>query len=193
MNLRTVLLPVLVIATAAMTSCTSVVCKQPVGEKPVKLDEAAWETPWRTAEGDVVYTRVKDSEKGILEAAWVEVKNREFVTEKHDIHVREAGSWQWCSISGGDDGTFFIGRLSVDDGELLLWLAKPEGFIAPVRAGKLKGTLMKGPNGKESGSVLLDSLSEKDLSAIEKGEIPEVFDWSKPLVLFRMKPAPEKK
>lgn len=193
MNLRTLLLPVLAIAMAALTSCTSVVCKQPVGETPVKLDEAAWDTPWHTADGDVVFTRVKDADKGILEAAWVEVKNREFVTEKHDVHLREAGSWQWCSISGGDDGTFFFGRMSVEDGQLMVWLARPEAFMAPVRAGKLKGRLMKDLNGKESGSVLLDSLSGKDLITIEKNEIPAVFDWSKPLVLFRMKPAPEKK
>lgn len=175
------------LALGALSSCASVVSKQAIGETPAELKAEDWEGAWMTPDKHVVHLRVKDAAKGVLEAAYIEEKNDKFVMESHDLLVRKHGEWLWVNMKEGDDGTFLFGRITEpDDDQILAWSAHPPGFADAVRSGKLKGELMKNPEGKESGSVRLEGLSDTDMQAIERGEFKDTFAWDHPLVLVKL-------
>ena len=72
------------------------------------------------------------------------------------------------------------------DDQILGWSANAPGFAEAVRSAKIKGELMKKPDGSESGSVLLEGLSDTTLDAIREGEIKGIFVWEHPLVLTKV-------
>lgn len=187
MKLNTSILLLLVMVIASMTSCSSVVSKNLIGSTPAELDSEEWEGTWMTPDKHVVHLRVKDSAKGVLEAAYIEEKNDKFVMESHELLVRKHGDWLWVNMKEGDDGTFLFGRITEpDDDQILAWSANPPGFADAVRSGKLKGELMKNPDGKESGSVRIEGLNDANLDAIQRGEIKDAFAWEHPLVLIKL-------
>ena len=68
---RAALLWVLLLASMLLVGCNAVLVKEPMGDTVVKLDPATWQGTWVTDEV-VILTTVLDSDKGLLEAAWVE-------------------------------------------------------------------------------------------------------------------------
>lgn len=185
---RLSILPAL-LAACTLASCTSVVSKTPVGAEPAPLDPKQWNGQWMNSEKMALYILVTDPEKGRLEIAYVEESNGRLKLKTHPVEIRKGSEWLWANSQMGDDNTWFFGRIKEpEDGELLCWLARPEGFMDAVRSGKLKGELPKASDGKESGSVLLEGLSKSDIEALEKGTYPKAFVWDSPLVLIRMRP-----
>jgi hypothetical protein len=171
-----------------LSSCASVVSKTVIGgDKPAELKAEDWEGTWMSPDKHVVHIRMKDTESGVLEVAWVEEKNKHFVLESHEMILRKHGDWYWANIKEGDDGTYLFGRVTKPkDDQILGWSASAPGFAEAVRGAKIKGELMKKPDGQESGSVLLEGLSDADLKAIEKNEIKDLFVWDHPLVLMKV-------
>jgi hypothetical protein len=178
----------LLLTSILLSSCASVVSKTAVGgDKPAELKTEDWEGTWMTPDKQVVHIRVKDAADAVLEVAWIEEKNKRFVLESHELILRKHGDWYWVNMKEGDGGTYFFGRVTPPkDDQLLGWSASAPGFAEAVRASKIKGELMKKPDGQESGSVLLEGLSEDELKAIEQGEIKGVFLWDHPLVLMKL-------
>ncbi|MFZ4764886.1 MAG: hypothetical protein ACOYMN_08010 [Roseimicrobium sp.] len=171
----------------ALASCANVVSKKAVGDTPAELKAEDWEGTWMTPDKHVVHLRVKDAAKGELEAAWVEEKDEKFVMETHELLIRKHGEWLWANMQG-DDGMFLFGRITeADDDRILAWGAHPPGFAEAVRSGKFRGELLKNADGKETGSVRLEALSDADLQALERGEIKDAFAWDHPLVLVRLR------
>jgi hypothetical protein len=170
-----------------LASCASVVSKTVIGDKPAELKAEDWEGTWMSPDKHVVHIRVKDAANGVLEVAWIEEKNEHFVLESHEMIIREHGNWLWTNLKEGDGGTYLFGRVSKPkDDQILGWSASAPGFVEAVRGAKIKGELMKKPDGTESGSVLLEGLGEADLDAIQKGEIKDLFVWDHPLVLMKV-------
>ena len=66
-----VLAMALLLASLALGGCNSVLVKEPMGDTVVTLDPATWQGTWVTDEV-VILTTILDSEKGLLQAAWVE-------------------------------------------------------------------------------------------------------------------------
>ena len=67
----TVFLMVLVLASMVLGGCNAVLVEEPMGDVVVTLDPATWQGTWVTDEV-VILTTMLDSEKGVLQAAWVE-------------------------------------------------------------------------------------------------------------------------
>jgi len=61
----------LLLASLVLGGCNAVLVKEPMGDNVVTLDPATWQGTWITDEM-VILTTVLDSDKGLLEAAWVE-------------------------------------------------------------------------------------------------------------------------
>lgn len=184
---RSILILPVAVVLSSLVSCASVVSKKAIGDTPAELKSEDWEGAWMTPDKHVVHLRVKDAAKGVLEAAYIEEKNEKFVMETHELLLRKEGEWLWANMKEGDEGTYLFGRITEpDDEQILAWWANPPGFADAVRRGRLKGELMKNPEGKESGSVLLGGLTKADMQAIERGEIKDAFAWDHPLVLMRL-------
>lgn len=61
----------LLLALLLLGGCNAVLVEQPIGDVVVTLDPAIWQGTWASNEV-VILTTVLDSEKGLLQAAWVE-------------------------------------------------------------------------------------------------------------------------
>ena len=179
----------LALACALLCSCTSVLCKRPVGDEPVMLDKARWNGSWTTSDGDVMFTRVEDAAKGLLEIATVSLEDSEIKVEKRIMQVRKTGHWLWANLKQENGDTYEFVRISEPDEQVMYWTPNAAPFIERVRKGSLKGELLKDSEGKENGTVVLNALSGDDLVAIEAGKWGEVLAWDKPMVLRRLKPA----
>ena len=66
-----VLLMLLLLGSMLLGGCNAVLVKEPIGDVVVTLDPATWQGTWVNDEV-VILTTVLDSEKGLLQAAWVE-------------------------------------------------------------------------------------------------------------------------
>lgn len=181
------MIPAVFLICTLLCSCTSVTCKQPVGEKPVALDKAKWNGSWTSVDGDVFYTRVKDSSTGLLELVSVSVEDSEIRVEKAVVQIRQSADWLWVSMKGENDENFSFGRVTEPGHEIIYWIPKAAPFAERVRNGELPGVLIKESDGQEKGGVILNALATEHLKAIEAGKWGEVFDWSQPVVLRRLK------
>jgi len=65
------LLITLLLAATLLGGCNAVLVEAPIGDAVVTLDPATWQGTW-VNDDVVILTTVLDSEKGLLQAAWVE-------------------------------------------------------------------------------------------------------------------------
>jgi hypothetical protein len=140
----------------------------------------------------VLFLRVKDATNGVLEAAGPHISETEITLEKFDVHIRKTGDWWWASFKEKDDDAYTFVRVSEPDKHLLAWSPNPAAFVARIKAGRLKGELLKDEKGKESGSVILEGLTAEQLKAIESGDWREALDLATPaMILRRLHPSPK--
>ena len=173
----------------ALCSCTNVLCKRPVGDEPVLLDKAKWNGSWTTSDGDVIFTRVDDSAKGLVEIASISLEASEIKMEKRVLQIRKTGDWLWASSKKDGEDTYEFVRVSEPDEQMIYWVPKAAPFIERVRKGELKGSLLKDSEGKETGTVVLNALSAENIKDIEAGNWGNVVVWEQPMVFRRLKPA----
>ncbi len=181
---------VAVLAAAFFSGCTSVTSRQLVGAAPVTLDAEKWDGAWTDDNETVLFLRVKDATAGVLEVGNVERNQEEMKLTKFDVFVRQSGDWLWASFKDKEDSPYSFARISEADRHLLVWNPDPAAFVRRVRAGEMKGALLKDDQGKETGSVIIDEVSPEDMSAIQTGEWSGVLDLSRPWILRRLGPPP---
>ncbi len=172
--------------------CTSVKSRKLVGDQPVTLDPKVWNGAWTDDDEALLFLRVKDATNGVLEVAEPNISETEITLEKFDVHIRKTGDWWWASFKEKDDDAYTFVRVSEPDQHLLAWSPDPAAFVARIKAGQLKGELLKDKEGKESGSVILDELKPEHLRALESGEWRNGLPLDKPaMILRRLHPVPK--
>ena len=177
---------------ALIAGCTSVRSRKLVGDQPVTLDPKVWNGAWSDGDEALLFLRVKDATNGVLEVAVPEMTDTEITLEKFDIHIRKTGDWWWASFKEKDDDAYTFLRVSEPDKHLLAWSPDPVTFVERVKAGLLKGELLKDKEGKESGSVILEELKPEHLRALESGEWRNGLKLDKPaMILRRFHPVPK--
>lgn len=175
-----------------LAGCTSVTSRQIVGDQPVTLDPKVWNGAWTDDDEAVLFLRVKDATNGVLEVAVPELTDTEITLEKFDVHIRKTGDWWWASFKEKDEDAYTFQRVSEPDQHLLAWSPDPATFVERVKAGQLKGELLKDKEGKESGSVILDELKAEHLRALESGEWRDGLVLDTPaMILRRLRPVPK--
>jgi hypothetical protein len=164
----------------ALAGCDYVASKHPVGETPLALEESEWEGAW--LEGDSPVTvRVVDAKQGLLQAAWVEERDGEFVMDSVDVFLRRFEDWTFASFAGvdQDEPNLLWGRLGRDDRNgLFLWWPRPEAFKRLVEEGRLPGTI-------DGDDVLLERLEAEHLAIIASEEQGVLFEWDEPMTFYR--------
>ncbi|MFZ4764887.1 MAG: hypothetical protein ACOYMN_08015 [Roseimicrobium sp.] len=193
---RTITYLFIAVALSALVSCSSVTTTQPVGDTPLKLNNKTWDGAWLGTDGGVLYTRVKDERRGLLEVVWVEEKNDELKLVKLQVFLRQARSakWIWASVDisqqeedkakrNNPPNYHFLVVTHPTDGRLIYWLANVTAFGEAVEDGLLKGKIMKDKNSIE---VVLDPLRDEDLRNMERGGMPDVALWNEPKIFIKL-------
>ncbi len=172
-----------------LAGCTSVTSRQPVGAQPVTLDPKVWNGTWTDDDEAVLFLWVKDATNGVLEVAGPNITETGITLEKFDVHIRKTGDWWWASFKEEKAPAFTFVRVSEPGTYLLAWSPDPAAFVARIKAGLLKGELLKDTEGKESGSVVLDELPPEHLRALESGEWRNGLIMDQPaMILRRLRP-----
>jgi len=161
--------------------CNHVASTHPVGGAPLRLEEGEWAGSWLHSDGSLV-VRVADAEKGLLEVAWAEERDGEFVLESVDVYLRQFEDWTFASFAGVEDeeSDLLWSRLGRDREQIFLWWPRPEEFKRLVEAGLLPGTV-------EDGDVLLERLETEHLAIIASEEHGVLFEWDEPMTFNRLK------
>ena len=170
----------LVAVAIALASCAEVISTKPAGETPAKLDAKKWNGAWSTDDGESIHARVKDADKGLLEVAWLEVKEDAIELKKFDVYIRQAGGWLWASYKEDNDKGYTIARVGEPGENLLAWTMRFAPVTKRVKSGALKGEVLKDDKGNETKTVLVEGLHDADLQAIREGKWGDLFDWDKP-------------
>jgi len=185
MNANVIKLWFVVLGILLIAGCTSVTSRKLVGDQPVPLDPKVWNGAWTDDDETVLFLRVKDATNGVLEIAVPEMTDTEITLEKLDVHIRKTGDWWWASFKEKADDAYTFVRVSEPDHHLLAWSPDPAAFVSRIKAGLLKGELLKDAEGKESGSVILDELKPEHLRALESGEWRNGLPLDKPAMILR--------
>lgn len=170
----------LALASLLAVGCAEVTCRQIAGSTPAKLEPQKWNGAWSGRDGESFHARVKDPARGLIEVAWLEIKDDAIVDHRLDVHIREVGGWLWASYKEEKDKAYTVARVGEPGERLLAWTLRPGPIIKRVKAGELKGEILKDEKGKETKEVRLEALSDADLQAVRDGKWGDVFDWDKP-------------
>ena len=178
--MRAAKLTVFGVLMVVLAGCDLVASRYPVGEA-MSVEESEWEGTWLGGDGALT-VRVVDAEKGLLEAAWVEEKDGEFVLEAVGVYLRQFDDWTFASFSGVEDEEpdLLWSRLGRDQDQLFLWWPRPEEFERLVKAGLLPGKM-------EDGDVLLDRLEAEHLALIVSEENGVLFAWDEQMTFHRLR------
>ena len=168
------LLPVLILG------CSSVYSLQPMGTAPVKLDPADWNGKWMKPDG-VLTLNVMDSDKGLLQLAWLEEKDGKLEMESMEIMVRESGSWMFGNlkeVDGEHSGQYLWVKINREDNQLLIWLPETSAIEALVEKKQLPGDI-------QGSDVVLGPLTPSQLDIITSSSHGVLMHWEDPVVLSR--------
>ncbi len=195
----------LAIAVAMTTACGTVVSKREVGETVATVSKTSFEGIWRVDfasrdyDGDtsrpksgvfgkmaVVASRVKNTERGVVELLSVEVKDDKFdVQPTWDVIFRMTSAGMIGSVKNLDKkgvaGYEFFRTIFSSNGEyLLVYAPDTDLFKRLIEQGDIKGVV-------DNGSVVIDGLTETDFDRLlEKGIRPNQLFRSEPLILHRI-------
>jgi len=158
-----------------------------VGEKPVQLDAGQWDGDWRGNDG-VMKIKVKDSEAGILQVAWIE----DMELQQFDVCLLESGGWQFFNLKDEDEDEeesdgYYWGRISKNSNSIFLWDPDIKKFRSLVRDGTLPGEARKsGKDNEHESDVVLGELTSEHLELITSEEKGVLFNWDEPMVLMKI-------
>jgi hypothetical protein len=181
----------LVLAPLLLGGCNAVLVKEPMGDTVVSLDPAIWQGTWASSEV-VILTTVLDSEKGLLQAAWVErgAEGEGASFESANGMVRQTGDVFFLSMENAPEEPldptaapvtpeYIWGRIENEGKRIILWWPDVEQFQRAVEDGRLPGTVT------ESEDVVLGPLDPAQLELINSPG-GNLLSWSEPLVFVRI-------
>ena len=179
-----------------LSGCDAVFTQQPMGTDVVKLDIPTWQGTWL---GDeiVMVTTVLDSDKGMMQAAWVERGPEGARFETSNGTIRQSGDRLFLTMEhqlpkdkgSGDARTspeveavppeYYWARVENDGKRVVLWWPDVDQFRLAVSEGRLPGTI------KEDKDVVLGELDDAQMDLVNT-PAGNLLRWSDPVVFIRI-------
>jgi len=164
---------------AVLSGCSAAYSIKPMGEHPLALVPEEWEGTWVHKDGTVTVA-VTDAAKGMIEVGWVEKRQGRLAFEAYQVQLLKSGEWLFGNVHYQDKpGHYLWGRVSKDDGQLVLWVPDVAKIKALVEKAILPGTLIN-----DGEDVVLGGLSAAHLQVITTASEGAVLEWDRPLVFL---------
>ncbi len=170
-----------------LCSCPETTVPTNFGVQPLKLNTSDWEGHWSGAgakdEKDSVVFTITDAAKGIFNAQGTGKDDKPI-----EVFVHTAGSKEdkLCFLTYSDKPSDLRGPLRLvskpKDGVFLLWDANHEAIEKAIKAGELKGKIVKGDKEDHKHSQV-----DADPSNYPKLLEPKYWNWSEPETFVRAK------
>src|SRR5262245_46897387 len=172
-------LAVYLLLALATCSCSAVVSKHAVGEKPSRLEKEKWEGKWVHRDGDLTI-KVDDSERGLLSVRWTEKGEKSPQTAR--IELLESNGWMFGNVNNWKDETmpeYVFARVRKEDRQITIWAPDLIQFKSLVTRGVLPGRT-------RGSDVVLGDLKSSHLKLIVSGRYGLLFEWEDPLALVKV-------
>ena len=169
-----------VLAAVCLCGCGAVYVDRPIGERPLAISNPEqWEGTWLHRDGAIV-VKVTDASNGVLSVGWFEKEEGGLKPATGEVFLCEARNWTLATLKTPDAATnrMVWGRISMEDGQAIVWSPDAGRFMELVTNGVLPGTT----NGR---NVVLGSLASNHWSIITEGTNGVLFNWDAPLILRR--------
>lgn len=171
-------------AAGLLSACSAVYSPEPMGEKPLELDES-WSGTWLSDDG-TANTTILDSANGLLQLAWLEANSDGIEMESYRVAIFARGDTLFANVRDEEKGRgyhwFLVERKS--DRLVLVWGPDAERFSKAVTEKTLPGKLLD-PDDPNSDDVLLGELEPEHIDLIID-PTSGLLDWKDPLVLLRV-------
>jgi hypothetical protein len=170
----------LMLSALLLAGCDAVFTPEPLGDDVVKLDPAQWQGTWLTTDM-VVVTTVLDSDKGRLQAAWLEREENGAEMESFSGLVRSSDEIYYFNIKDSNEGVerrYHWIRVDPADGRMTLWGPDLEQFEAAVASGRIPGK-------KTDDGVVLGELEAEHMKMINDVSTG-LLQWDDPAVMIRI-------
>jgi hypothetical protein len=179
----------------ALSGCEAVFTRQPLGDEAVTLDPATWQGTWLSDE-IVLLTTVLDSEKGQLQAAWIERGAKGAKFEVVTGTIRQSGGIMFLSMEHEPPETaevtteetpqdaprepeYFWARIENDGRRAILWWPDVEQIRLAVGDKSLPGVI------QQDQDVTLGQLEAEHIQLINS-PASRLLQWSQPVTFIRI-------
>jgi hypothetical protein len=175
--------------------CTTVNVKTPVAGNTPPIDKNALEElngKW-SGDGFLMATRVKDADKGILEVVFLIQESDEIRVERTDAYIRETPAGFVASYKENGQDYRFV-RFALEKNWIAVFLPEPDVIRDALRAGALKGAIIRDGGGKETKDLLLDQIGPEDFARAKTAGFPpaSLFKGDPSVIMTRVSPGFEK-
>ena len=165
----------------ALSACTPVLVREPIGETPYPVRSEEWEGEWIQEDG-LMIIRVADEGEGTLLVAGVEEKDDALRLETLKVTLRQSGGWVFASLrdetASPKEDEYVWGRVRKDDDLIVVWLPDADKFKRLIEEGILPGETGDG--------VLLTDLKKEHYEIITSEAQGVLFEWDEPMILRRV-------
>ena len=170
-----------VILALALSACSPVLVRDPIGEAPYPVQREEWEGEWIHEDG-LAIIRVADEGEGTLLISGVEEKDDALRLETLKVTFRRSGEWIFASMrdesASKKENEYVWGRVRKVDDLILVWLPDADKFKRLIEEGILPGETDDG--------VLLTDLKKAHYEIITSGAQGVLFEWDEPMILRRV-------
>jgi hypothetical protein len=171
-----------VILALALSACSPVLVREPIGEAPYPVQREEWEGEWIHEDG-LTIIRVADETEGILFLSGLEEKEEEALRlETLKVTLRQSGGWVFASLrdetASAKEDEYVWGRVRKADNLILVWLPDSGKFERLIEEGILPGSTDDG--------VLLTDLKKEHYEIITSEAQGVLFEWDEPMILRRV-------
>jgi hypothetical protein len=168
------------LAVLLLSGCDAVFTSQPLGDEVVVLDRAQWQGTWLAADM-VIVTTVLDSEKGQLQAAWLERDENGASMEAVSGLVRSTDEIYYFNIEDQNENEkrrYHWMRVAPAEGRMTIWGPSLERFEVAVASGKIPGL-------KTEDGVVLGELGDGHMEMINDVSMG-LLSWEDPAMMMRI-------
>jgi hypothetical protein len=166
--------------TLLLAACDGVFTPTPLGENPLSLDPVEWQGTW-LASDMVVTTTVMDSDKGLLQVAWIERGVGGASLEIIEGSMRFSGDLIFANVRDDNEnaGARYLWLMIDKSGNsFTVWSPNLGQFKQAIKSGKLPGK-------ETEDGVVLGELSVEHLDLISN-PASNLMDWKNPGVFVRV-------
>ena len=176
------ILGIAVVALAmALSACTPVLVREPIGETPYPVRSEEWEGEWIHEDG-LMIIRVADEGQGTLLVAGVEEKEGALRLETLKVTLRQSGEWVFASVrdetASAKEDEYVWARVRKDGSMIVVWLPDADKFKRLIEEGTLPG--------ETGGSIILKDLKKEHYEIITSEAQGVLFEWDEPMILRRV-------
>jgi len=182
---------ILILAVILFQGCSLVTVKKPIGEKSFSINISAWEGIWYDGDNTVLFIKVRDKKKSVLNVKAVENSSDILKIKEFNVFLRKGAKMIFANIPFKDIADkkelnlrnrdcYIWGAVKNQNNRIVFFSPDGKEFKDLIDEGKLNGVAEKGYIHLSSSVKIVMELCESERSG-------RMFDWENPVIFRKLK------